>query len=314
MRQRGPSGPKGADRAGRETQREKRNDSAVGPRGWATPRIASFWNGDTRKIADGRISGQGRTGPGRQLLRDSGSGPAIVLAIRPTARITTGRTRGRRAPVRRRDRVGEDRRGCTRAVYSRESRIETLLSLALASVECQVKILDTRSRSILKEIIRVHVDTGRPVSSRTLFKANRFALSPASIRNIMADLTDGGYLAQPHTRPAHPTNRAYAIHDDSCAAQGRRRRARAGRLRLDTAGGTSRSSFGGFASALPALGRGGLRGRPGRPAHRHQEPPFIAVARKDPRRPGSRADVVLSGCSRPPRRTRRPSSRRSASG
>ena len=35
--------------------------------------------------------------------------------------------------------------------------------------------LDVRSRAILKEIIRVHVDTGRPVSSRTLFKCDRFA-------------------------------------------------------------------------------------------------------------------------------------------
>ena len=83
-----------------------------------------------------------------------------------------------------------------------------------------MKILDTRSRSILKEIIRVHVDTGRPVSSRTLFKANRFALSPASIRNIMADLTDGGYLAQPHTSAGRvPTDRAYRLYIDELMRQ-----------------------------------------------------------------------------------------------
>jgi heat-inducible transcriptional repressor len=75
--------------------------------------------------------------------------------------------------------------------------------------------LDTRSRAILKEIIRVHVDTGMPVSSRTLFKSNRFDLSPASIRNIMADLTDGGYLAQPHTSAGRvPTDRAYRLYID----------------------------------------------------------------------------------------------------
>ncbi|HEY3204418.1 MAG TPA: heat-inducible transcriptional repressor HrcA [Thermoanaerobaculia bacterium] len=75
--------------------------------------------------------------------------------------------------------------------------------------------LDTRSRAILKEIIRVHVDTGRPVSSRALFKSNRFALSPASIRNIMADLTDGGYLAQPHTSAGRvPTDHAYRLYID----------------------------------------------------------------------------------------------------
>jgi heat-inducible transcriptional repressor len=82
--------------------------------------------------------------------------------------------------------------------------------------------LDIRSRAILKEIIRVHVDTGRPVSSRTLFKSDRFALSPASIRNIMADLTDGGYLAQPHTSAGRvPTDRAYRLYIDELMRQRR---------------------------------------------------------------------------------------------
>jgi heat-inducible transcriptional repressor len=75
--------------------------------------------------------------------------------------------------------------------------------------------LDMRSRTILKEIIRLHVDTGKPVSSRALFKSNRFDLSPASIRNIMADLTDGGFLAQPHTSAGRvPTDRAYRLYID----------------------------------------------------------------------------------------------------
>ena len=82
--------------------------------------------------------------------------------------------------------------------------------------------LDTRSRAILKAIIRVHVDTGRPVSSRTLFKSDRFALSPASIRNIMADLTDGGYLVQPHTSAGRvPTDRAYRLYIDELMRQRR---------------------------------------------------------------------------------------------
>jgi heat-inducible transcriptional repressor len=77
------------------------------------------------------------------------------------------------------------------------------------------QLLDNRSRTILKEIIRVHVDTGKPVSSRALFKSSRFALSPASIRNIMADLTDAGFLAQPHTSAGRvPTDRAYRLYID----------------------------------------------------------------------------------------------------
>jgi heat-inducible transcriptional repressor len=78
-----------------------------------------------------------------------------------------------------------------------------------------MKTLDVRSRTILKEIIRVHVDTGRPVSSRTLFKSSRFNLSPASIRNIMADLTDLGFLSQPHTSAGRvPTDQAYRLYID----------------------------------------------------------------------------------------------------
>lgn len=93
--------------------------------------------------------------------------------------------------------------------------------------------LDTRSRAILKEIIRVHVDTGKPVSSRTIFKSHRFSLSPASIRNIMADLTDGGYLAQPHTSAGRvPTDRAYRLYIDELA---RHRRVNEGlRERVDS--------------------------------------------------------------------------------
>jgi heat-inducible transcriptional repressor len=93
--------------------------------------------------------------------------------------------------------------------------------------------LDTRSRAILKEIIRVHVDTGKPVSSRTLFKSRRFSLSPASIRNIMADLTDAGFLAQPHTSAGRvPTDRAYRLYIDELA---RHRRVNEGlRERVDS--------------------------------------------------------------------------------
>ncbi len=73
---------------------------------------------------------------------------------------------------------------------------------------------------ILKEIIRLHVDTGKPVSSRALFRSDRFHLSPASIRNIMADLTDSGFLAQPHTSAGRvPTDRAYRLYIDELMRQ-----------------------------------------------------------------------------------------------
>jgi heat-inducible transcriptional repressor len=116
--------------------------------------------------------------------------------------------------------------------------------------------LEARSRAILKEIIRVHVDTGRPVSSRTLFKSNRFGLSPASIRNIMADLTDSGFLAQPHTSAGRiPTDRAYRVYIDELMRQ----RKVGDEVReqvdsdLDSAGGDVRRLFGAASRLLSQL-------------------------------------------------------------
>jgi heat-inducible transcriptional repressor len=58
--------------------------------------------------------------------------------------------------------------------------------------------LDARSREIFREIVEAYLDTGEPVGSRTLSKAGRITLSPASIRNIMADLAQLGLLDSPH--------------------------------------------------------------------------------------------------------------------
>lgn len=70
--------------------------------------------------------------------------------------------------------------------------------------------IDERAREVLKEIIRLHAETGRPVSSRALAKQKKFHASPATIRNMMADLTDAGYLRQPHTSAGRvPTEKAY---------------------------------------------------------------------------------------------------------
>src|SRR6266851_945177 len=70
--------------------------------------------------------------------------------------------------------------------------------------------LDTRAREVLREIVMQHVATGEAISSRSLAKCGRFHLSPASLRNVMADLEDLGYLAQPHTSAGRvPTDRGY---------------------------------------------------------------------------------------------------------
>ncbi|MGN6185484.1 MAG: heat-inducible transcriptional repressor HrcA [Thermoanaerobaculia bacterium] len=75
--------------------------------------------------------------------------------------------------------------------------------------------LDPRAREVLREIIMQHIASGEPIGSRTLSKSGKFQLSPASLRNVMADLEDLGYLAQPHTSAGRiPTDRGYRFFID----------------------------------------------------------------------------------------------------
>src|SRR6478672_8036545 len=75
--------------------------------------------------------------------------------------------------------------------------------------------LDGRAREVLREIVMQHVATGEAISSRSLAKGGRFQLSPASLRNVMADLEDLGYLHQPHTSAGRiPTDRGYRFFID----------------------------------------------------------------------------------------------------
>ena len=56
-----------------------------------------------------------------------------------------------------------------------------------------------REQEILTAIVETYISTGEPVGSRTLARGNREGLSAATIRNVMADLAESGYLEQPHT-------------------------------------------------------------------------------------------------------------------
>ena len=67
-----------------------------------------------------------------------------------------------------------------------------------------------REREILTAIVETFIATGEPVGSRTLARASREGLSAATIRNVMADLADAGYLEQPHTSAGRiPSTQAY---------------------------------------------------------------------------------------------------------
>jgi heat-inducible transcriptional repressor len=75
--------------------------------------------------------------------------------------------------------------------------------------------LDSRSAAVLREIVEQYVETGGPVGSRTLSRRLPLALSPATIRNVMADLTDAGLLYAPHTSAGRlPTDRGLRLFVD----------------------------------------------------------------------------------------------------
>src|SRR5579863_3609159 len=91
--------------------------------------------------------------------------------------------------------------------------------------------LNARLREILHDIVRLYIETGEPVGSRTIARGGRARLSPASIRNVMADLADEGYLSQPHTSAGRvPTEKAFRDYVHSLNA-GRVASADAARLR-----------------------------------------------------------------------------------
>src|SRR5580693_1278279 len=76
--------------------------------------------------------------------------------------------------------------------------------------------LSARARQVLYHCVTEYVATGEPVGSRTLSKKAGLDLSPASIRNVLADLEEGGYLRQPHTSAGRvPTDRAFRLFIDA---------------------------------------------------------------------------------------------------
>ena len=82
--------------------------------------------------------------------------------------------------------------------------------------------LDERPREILKLIVRSYVNSGDPVGSRSLAKLMEWRLSPATIRNIMSDLEEEGYLAQPHTSAGRiPSEKGYRFYVDNLADSGK---------------------------------------------------------------------------------------------
>jgi heat-inducible transcriptional repressor len=79
---------------------------------------------------------------------------------------------------------------------------------------------ERRNRQILADIVRTYIETGEPVSSRAISRRFEEILSTATIRNVMADLEDGGLLYQPHTSAGRvPTAAAYRFFAQEIASQ-----------------------------------------------------------------------------------------------
>ena len=77
-----------------------------------------------------------------------------------------------------------------------------------------------REREILTAIVETFIATGEPVGSRTLSRASKEGISSATIRNVMADLADAGYLEQPHTSAGRvPTAQAYRYYVEQLTGQ-----------------------------------------------------------------------------------------------
>ncbi|HCE27622.1 MAG: heat-inducible transcriptional repressor HrcA [Verminephrobacter sp.] len=77
-------------------------------------------------------------------------------------------------------------------------------------------MLDDRAKLLLKALVERYIDDGQPVGSRTLSRASGLELSPATIRNVMADLEELGLIASPHTSAGRiPTAKGYRLFVDT---------------------------------------------------------------------------------------------------
>lgn len=82
-------------------------------------------------------------------------------------------------------------------------------------------MLDERTRQILFAVVESYINKPEPVGSRFVTKRYSFGFSPATIRNIMADLEETGFLSQPHTSAGRvPTDKGYRLYVNSVFDKG----------------------------------------------------------------------------------------------
>ena len=77
-------------------------------------------------------------------------------------------------------------------------------------------MLDKRAQILLKTLIERYIEEGQPIGSRTLSRHSGLDLSPATIRNVMADLEELGFISSPHTSAGRvPTPQGYRVFGDT---------------------------------------------------------------------------------------------------
>ena len=77
-------------------------------------------------------------------------------------------------------------------------------------------MLDKRAQLLLKTLVERYITEGQPVGSRTLSRYSGLDLSPATIRNVMSDLEEMGFIASPHTSAGRvPTPAGYRFFVDT---------------------------------------------------------------------------------------------------
>src|ERR1700680_3421310 len=82
--------------------------------------------------------------------------------------------------------------------------------------ETREDILNERAQRLLRVLVQNYIRDGEPVGSRTLSRESGLALSAATVRNVMSDLEELGFVSSPHTSAGRvPTDKAYRFFVDS---------------------------------------------------------------------------------------------------
>ena len=92
----------------------------------------------------------------------------------------------------------------------------SVAGLPTAREALELRMINERAQALLKTLVERYIADGQPVGSRALSRYSGLELSPASIRNVMADLEEMGFISSPHTSAGRvPTSRGYRLFVDT---------------------------------------------------------------------------------------------------